>query len=497
MSTGAAKGRQVLRSGTSVTDMAESSSPPEPAVAVREATEEINLIRSDSPDPHHSAVSIVRSSAPEAVFSAQLQHTDSLFTRSTQETEATIEHAQERSSKQLCQQTERMRTLDCQNTEQRHALPLEQPEPEMFCATCRTALQIVITGRSKRSEVEHHMSYRAFQDAVAGGCFICRRLARDGPDFDMSAGLMDAFCMRVIILWATSPMALSFYRTDINNWTPVRFRLVRVPVQSNEDPPTINDLCRCNLIKDINEQPYANTDTTGSKKCLTLAAEWLNRCIEGHSTCERPPPETLLDWKPSRLLYIGNRDDQGLRLCEQQAIPVGVKYTTLSHCWGTNSDRKCLSQQNHTAWTSALPEEALMRTFHDAIKITRSLGIQYIWIDSLCIIQDSEADWLRESSLMSNVYKYSYCNIAAAASSSDDEGCFRERDPLSDPPLRFDYSNLEVATCDQSGSDQSGSWITIEDEMLEGIYDIQRDRTWHSQVDFCPLSKRAWVLQEV
>lgn len=78
-----------------------------------------------------------------------------------------------------------------------------------------------------------------------------------------------------------------------------------------------------------------------------------------------------------------------------------------------------------------------METFKDAIKVTRSSGLKYIWIDSLCIIQDSQSDWLHESKLMSNVYKYSYCNISATAAANDTIGLFCERNPSLDFPVRF------------------------------------------------------------
>lgn len=86
-------------------------------------------------------------------------------------------------------------------------------------------------------------------------------------------------------------------------------------------------------------------------------------------------------------------------------------------------------RHNLADWKEAIPDAALLGTFRDAIKVTRSLGIHYIWIDSLCIIQDSKADWLHESFPMSDVYKNSVCTIAATAVDSDTVGCFRCRDP--------------------------------------------------------------------
>jgi hypothetical protein len=72
----------------------------------------------------------------------------------------------------------------------------------------------------------------------------------------------------------------------------------------------------------------------------------------------------------------------------------------------------------------------LPQTFKDAIKITATLGIQYLWIDSLCIIQDSEQDWTEQAALMGDIYHNSWCNIAATAALDARDGCFRERNLL-------------------------------------------------------------------
>lgn len=72
------------------------------------------------------------------------------------------------------------------------------------------------------------------------------------------------------------------------------------------------------------------------------------------------------------------------------------------------------------------PEQA-PATFYDAIRVTRMLGVQYLWIDSLCIIQNDARDWQIESSRMGDVYRNAYLTIAACCASSDSEGFLRPR----------------------------------------------------------------------
>jgi len=74
-----------------------------------------------------------------------------------------------------------------------------------------------------------------------------------------------------------------------------------------------------------------------------------------------------------------------------------------------------------------IPLDELSKTFREVILVCRSLRIQFLWIDSLCIIQDDPLDWERESAKMADVYSGSYLNLAAAAAANGTEGLFFER----------------------------------------------------------------------
>lgn len=68
--------------------------------------------------------------------------------------------------------------------------------------------------------------------------------------------------------------------------------------------------------------------------------------------------------------------------------------------------------------------------------VAQRLGVRYIWIDSLCIIQDSEEIWLEQSALMGQIYSNSFCNIAAAHASDSRQGCFIDRNPDLVAPIK-------------------------------------------------------------
>ena len=77
-----------------------------------------------------------------------------------------------------------------------------------------------------------------------------------------------------------------------------------------------------------------------------------------------------------------------------------------------------------------IPLSLFPKTFHDAIQITRQLGIRYLWINSLCIIQDSKEDWAIEAAAMGGVFKNSYVTIVADKGRDTNGGCFlTDEDP--------------------------------------------------------------------
>jgi hypothetical protein len=133
-----------------------------------------------------------------------------------------------------------------------------------------------------------------------------------------------------------------------------------------------------------------------------------------------------------------------------------------------------LLRENHDSFCKAINLADLPLTFRDAISLTRRLGIQYIWIDSLCIIQEDNVDWHNEAPRMERVYGNSYLNFAAMASTDGRGGLFRDRTPAS----------LSPATIDDARSD-----------MLNGRFGIVRQDFWEGNILDEPLYRRGWVFQ--
>lgn len=117
---------------------------------------------------------------------------------------------------------------------------------------------------------------------------------------------------------------------------------------------------------------------------------------------------------------------QRARLCISSSLEQTPPYLTLSHSWG-KEPFTTLTTANFNQMQTLIPVETLPQNFQDAIRICYELDYRYIWIDSLCILQDSAADWAIEASLMAQVYQNSTLTISASAASHAFDGCFRER----------------------------------------------------------------------
>ena len=109
-----------------------------------------------------------------------------------------------------------------------------------------------------------------------------------------------------------------------------------------------------------------------------------------------------------------------------------VKYTTLSYCWGPKVDADKQLKTERLTYDSrcyGMPLDTMTPVLRDAVMVCRSLGIRYIWVDALCIVQDDMEDWARESEVMGLVYYHAYLTICPLASRSCLEGFLGPRPP--------------------------------------------------------------------
>lgn len=152
---------------------------------------------------------------------------------------------------------------------------------------------------------------------------------------------------------------------------------------------------------------------------------WLQTCTLAHECIYRT------GFVPTQLLNVKLNVSGNLRL-ELENTAGKERYIALSHCWGTKKPgggipKYCTSKGNFKDRQEGFSLDELPKTFRDAVKVTVELGEQYLWIDSLCIIQGDSDDWAREVEKMEDVYASAYCTIAATASPDSFAGFLVDR----------------------------------------------------------------------
>lgn len=176
-----------------------------------------------------------------------------------------------------------------------------------------------------------------------------------------------------------------------------------------------------------------------------------------------------------------------MRICRRDSIPSATSYATLSHCWG-HLKIQTLTSANSQELHHEIKSHELCKTFQDAIRLTRLAGFEYLWIDSLCIIQDDLDDWRQESALMAHVYGCSSLNISATGAANGSEGCFFERLPSYqlkyELPLLLNGALISLSIC--SFPPESWRYNNNADSMA-----------WYRRlITSQPLLQRAWCIQE-
>ncbi|KAL1866183.1 hypothetical protein Daus18300_006847 [Diaporthe australafricana] len=224
---------------------------------------------------------------------------------------------------------------------------------------------------------------------------------------------------------------------------------------------------------------------TGSKTNFELARKWLDTCQQQHDHCLSGRLPSL----PTRVIDVGT--DAAYQKARLKVNTQGVKaeYVALSHCWG-GKIATMLTKDNLEMYSmDGIPLEKLPANFQDAIKVTQELGIRYLWIDSLCILQgqdaDAIADWERESKAMTIVYRDCTLTISALASEKSTDGF------------------LTYKTDVGESAEETSAWIrvlpvTFGDSIQAEVrrFDPKREESLVELETKGPLALRGWTLQE-
>jgi hypothetical protein len=212
-----------------------------------------------------------------------------------------------------------------------------------------------------------------------------------------------------------------------------------------------------------------------SAKCLETIKNWIATCDSSHQECSLPTITPL----PRRVLDVRSTGhEQNVCLKESGPGETG-RYMALSHCWGQEQPLRTL-RSNLARMRQGIDWEILPKTFQDAIALTRKLQCQYLWIDSICIIQDDLEDWTTEAMNMEPVYGNSWLTVSAAATSDSSMGCFSKIPPQVKFQLRNPISGLLLD-------------IIARKNIEHDNFGYLAPASWEESL---PLFRRGWALQE-
>lgn len=209
-----------------------------------------------------------------------------------------------------------------------------------------------------------------------------------------------------------------------------------------------------------------------SPAAFDRSRKWLQAC-GSHPNCL--PSQTFL---PSRVIDVGEPGSPKVHLWEPVPEGTVAKYVSLSYCWGLSREftttRATMEERKSGITITDMPA-----TYQDIVKLTRELGLRYLWVDALCICQDELEDWERESAKMLSIYNNSYLTVAATRSSDSSEGFLG-------PRADREFVELEYVRAGISGKVLAFN-LPLREELVKLDYITLPNE---------PLSKRAWSLQE-
>jgi len=201
-------------------------------------------------------------------------------------------------------------------------------------------------------------------------------------------------------------------------------------------------------------------------KRVDLARTWIQDCHRAHAGCNFPGTS----YSPSRLVDVKN-----CKLIDTQQCSGPFQYTALTHCWGPNMPESGMTKTRTLgSHLRRIQFSELPRSFRDAILISKSLDIPYIWIDSLCILQDSREDWETVSAEMGLVYSHAWCTIAASSAKCCHDG--------------IDLVREKRTSCEVM--------LYGDQDKRVGVSITEDPPTWQAFYASNPLNKRGWTFQE-
>ncbi|KAE9371668.1 HET-domain-containing protein [Stipitochalara longipes BDJ] len=206
---------------------------------------------------------------------------------------------------------------------------------------------------------------------------------------------------------------------------------------------------------------------------IGLVRPCLENCIRTHRNCP-----SAVQKLPKRVITL-DPYSSNIRL-KETANGYG-QYVALSYCWGQKGNILTTTENIEEMMTD-ISLDTLPKTIREAVQITRLLGIENLWVDSLCIIQDSKDDWIQQASFMCDIYTDATIVIAVHSGADANSGCF----------LTDESRNMQLATFSTSINRTTDIKVSIRKSSWSG--ESSPTHTIKHKPSF--LSRRGWTFQE-
>jgi hypothetical protein len=253
---------------------------------------------------------------------------------------------------------------------------------DLYCEPCRRLLRgelHVINQEEFYVEFDHHIDFRSFDTAMRLPCLICSFAYTHAKNYPSEVSWVKLLgCYQYIS--HDDKRTLSFFPCGGEEYFPKSATLVLKPWFSK--PSSYTKMLLLIMPTDVSEHTILLelSPSTQSDSTINFLLEKYQDCRDNHTQCNVSGRQVSSGY-PSRVLDVGSEEDSLIVLRSTEKFRK-EEYVCLSHCWG-DTRPFTLNVETQFAITSGIDAAILPKTFRDAILVTRRLGIQYLWIDSL------------------------------------------------------------------------------------------------------------------
>lgn len=234
--------------------------------------------------------------------------------------------------------------------------------------------------------------------------------------------------------------------------------------------------------------PYVRGGTfpsgdTASRQAFETATAWINMCREEHSDCSGSTSPPF----PDRVLFIEDPPSCKVRLLDNAHALKPKPYICLSHRWGPYTRESSLTKDRLPLFCKAIPQHFFYPVLRDAIEIAARLGVEYLWIDCMTIIQDDKDDWDIQASRMASFYENAFLTVSAMSCTADA------------PTSRIFAKTLPTKTTvlgQREGRPIHMGGYRGDDHPFSPFSDMGNSRYLTKYMPKFPLASRGWCFQE-